>query len=144
MLNNIEKVIREYIPEVIHLSLATCANNKPWVCEVHFAYDNELNLYFVSLPNTRHSGEIRANPFVSGNIVKQFGLGEKPRGVYFEGTAKELGIVDKYDPAFITYDKRYDIGTPDGHHFYKITVDTFYVFDRIESEGEKYELKWKK
>jgi hypothetical protein len=78
MLKDIEKVIRDYLPEVIHMSLATCKDNKPWVCEVHFVYDNDLNLYFVSLPSTRHSSELRANPYVSGNIVKQFKLGEKP------------------------------------------------------------------
>jgi len=36
---NIEQKIREYLPQVIHLSLATSSENKPWVGEVHFAYD---------------------------------------------------------------------------------------------------------
>lgn len=45
---DIEKTIRNYFPQVIHMSLATCADNKPWICEVHYVFDNELNLYFRS------------------------------------------------------------------------------------------------
>ena len=32
----IERIIREYLPQIIHMSLATVKDNKPWVCEVHF------------------------------------------------------------------------------------------------------------
>ena len=45
--DEIEKIIREYITKIPHMSLAAVSDNKPWVCEVHFAYDNDLNLYFV-------------------------------------------------------------------------------------------------
>ena len=65
---DIEKLIREYLPQIIHLSLGTSANNKPWVCEVHFAYDESLNLYYRSLTLRRHSQEIAENPNF-GNIV---------------------------------------------------------------------------
>jgi len=82
-----EKIIRNYLPQVIHMSLATCANNKPWVSEVHFVFDNELNFYFRSTPQRRHSEEIATNPNVAGNIVTQHFLGQKVRGVYFEGLA---------------------------------------------------------
>ncbi|HLZ15367.1 MAG TPA: hypothetical protein VKQ34_05305 [Candidatus Saccharimonadales bacterium] len=37
---DIEQIIRDYLPDVVHMSLATCKDNKPWVCEVHFAYDD--------------------------------------------------------------------------------------------------------
>src|SRR5438105_3492644 len=88
---DIERVIREYLPQMVHLSLGTSKDNKPWVCEVHFAYDEHLNLYFRSLKSRRHSQEIALNPNVAGNIVKQHAVGEYPRGVYFEGTAELLG-----------------------------------------------------
>ena len=72
---NIEKIIREYIPEIIHMSLATSSHNTPWVCEVHYAFDDDLNLYFRSLSSRRHSQEIANNPKVAGNIIKQYKLG---------------------------------------------------------------------
>ncbi len=56
---DVEKVIREYLPKVIHMSLATCVDNRPWVCEVHFVYDDDLNLYWRS---TRSVGTARKLP----------------------------------------------------------------------------------
>ncbi len=149
---DIEKVIREYIPEVIHMSLATCLDNKPWVCEVHYAYDDNLNFYFWSKPSSRHCTEMAMNPNVSGNIVEQHDGTMKPRGVYFEGTAEELNDVTEDDVAFKVYSARFDrdkdmldeTKEENGHRFYKITVDTFYLFDSRESKpSKKYELSWK-
>lgn len=149
---DIEKTIREYLPQVIHMSLATSKDNKPWVCEVHFAYDNELNIYFRSKPDRRHSLEIAANPHIAGNIVTQHVEGQKPRGVYFEGTAELLTDVDENHPAYTSFNQRFntsketleDAKTESGHKFYKITVNTFYLFDSRESTpGQKYMLTWK-
>jgi uncharacterized protein YhbP (UPF0306 family) len=148
---NTEQTIRDYLPQIIHLSLATVKNNKPWVCEIHFAYDDDLNLYFRSLSSRRHSQEIAENPNVAGDIVKQHQLDEYPLGVYFEGTAKLLEAGDEQNKAFEAIKARLEAGDeileeakrPDGHQFYKVTVDTFYVFGKFGDEGgKKYELKW--
>lgn len=152
MLQDIEQVIREYLPEVIHMSLATVRENYPWVCEVHYVFDDELNLYFRSTAARRHSQEIALNPRVAGTIVKQHQKGEKPRGVYFEGTAALLEGVHEQHVAYRKYCERFgttaaildEAATDTGHKFYKITVHKFYVFDSIAaSPGRKYELVWK-
>jgi len=148
---DVEQVVREYLPQVIHLSLATCKDNKSWVCEVHFAFDQDLNLYFRSKPSRRHSIEIESNPQVAGNIITQHEIGEKVRGVYFEGIAEKLSDIDETNPAYLEYCKRFDRNeeileeakAPDGHAFYKISVKSFYLFDGRESNpGKKYELAW--
>src|SRR6478672_10503126 len=87
---DIERLVRENIDKSIHMSLATVRDNIPWVCEVHFAYDDDLNLYWRSLKDRRHSLEIADNPNVAGNIVDKFAVGEPPVGVYFEGAAELL------------------------------------------------------
>ncbi len=149
---DVEKTIRDYFPNIIHLSLATCVSNKPWVCEVHYVFDDELNLYFLSIPQRRHSKEIEQNEHVAGNIVIQHEVGEKVRGVYFEGTAEKLLNVDENHIAYKLYCKRFKTGSEIlkeaeeemGHGFYKITVTTFYLFDSRESSpSKKYELRWK-
>jgi uncharacterized protein YhbP (UPF0306 family) len=146
-----EKTIREYLPGVLHMSLATAAGNKPWVCEVHFVYDDELNLYFRSKKSRRHSQEIAANPNVAGNIVEQHGLTDKPRGVYFEGTAVILEDFNEDHKAYKAFGERLGAGPgivedskeEDGHRIYKITVSDFYLFDSRESKpSQKYHLKW--
>lgn len=148
---DVEQSIREYLATVTHLSLATSKDNKPWVCEVHFVYDDDLNLYFRSNPIRRHSVEIALNPRVAGNIIREHEVGEKPRGVYFEGTAQMLLDVDEQHPAYIRCCERFghgptileDAHTDDGSKFYKIAVDTFYLFDAKESSpSQKYELAW--
>jgi uncharacterized protein YhbP (UPF0306 family) len=148
---DIEKVIRTNIDKTVHMSLATVHNNQPWVCEVHFAYDDELNIYYRSLSTRRHSEEITLNPNVAGNIVKQHALGEYPLGIYFEGIATLLETGDEQNHAFQTLRDR--LGTPesaleeaardDGHKFYKITVKNWYVFGKLDGQsGRKYQLEW--
>lgn len=150
---DIEAAIRAYLPEIVHMSLSTSRANKPWTCEVHFAFDENLHLYFSSKPSRRHSQEIADNEFVSGNIVTQHGLGQKVRGVYFEGRAKLLSEVTAENPAYRVYSERFNGGPgmleeakkPDGHAFYEIVVDTFYLFDARESSpSQKYQLRWGK
>lgn len=137
------------------MSLATCVDSKPWVCEVHYAYDEELNLYFNSLPSRRHSQEIAQNPNVSGNIVVQHSLGEKPQGVYFEGKAKMVENPEEIEVALREYGTRFtdrvdfakaELAKEDGSRFYKITVSNFYVFDvrgKLSPPG-KHHLSWKR
>jgi uncharacterized protein YhbP (UPF0306 family) len=153
-MNEIEQLIRNYLPNIIHMSLATCVDNKPWVCEVHYAYDQELNLYFNSLPSRRHSQEITQNPYVSGNIVTQHGLGEKPQGIYFEGMAAMVEGPEEVETVLREYGGRFtdradftkaELSKDDGGRFYKITVSDFYVFDvrgELNPPG-KHHLKWK-
>lgn len=149
---DVEKTIRQYLPQVVHMSLATSKDNKPWVCDVHFAFDEDLNLYFRSLTLRRHSQEIAENSNVAGNIVTQHFLNQPGvRAVYFEGTAKMLEAGDEQQKAFETLSKRLQLGDeileeaqrPYGHQFYKITVENFYLFDSYTSKpSQKYELKW--
>lgn len=148
---NIEKVIREYLSTVVHLSLATSKESKPWICEVHFVFDKDLNFYFRSRTNTRHSQEIASNTNVAGNIVRQHTAEEEVRGVYFEGTTELLDGVDEQHPAYQLYCKRFNTGpdileearTMKGHKFYQIHVKNFYVFDSQESHpSTKYHLPW--
>jgi len=149
---NVEKVIREYLPYVLHLSLATERDNAPWVCEVHFAYDDDLNLYFRSLASRRHSMEISENPKVAGNIIKQHSLDESAVGVYFEGIARLLEADEELKIAYKCIKERLhaednileEAKKKDGHKFYKITVKNWYVFGRFGlPHGQKHKLEWK-
>jgi len=148
---DIEQIIRENISKTIHMSLATSRDNRPWVSEVHFTYDSNLNIYYRSLTSRRHSQEIELNPNVAGNIVKQHTLDEYPIGVYFEGSAKLLEASEEQNYAFELLKERVnaaddaieDAAREDGHKFYKITVEDWYVFGKFDDNGgRKYHLKW--
>jgi len=146
--DQVERTIRQYITQVIHMSLATCADNKPWVSEVHFAYDDSLNLYWISTTDRRHSQEIETNPNVAGNIVTQHHLNQKVRGVYFEGQAHKLeGVVPEH-PAYAAYRARFGelehlklINEPDGPRLYQLIVSDWYLFDTYSGPSQKYRLQ---
>lgn len=148
----VEEIIRGYLPQIVHMSLGTCADNKPWVCEVHFAWDDELNIYFVSAISSRHCEEIRKNPHVAGNIVTQHFMNQKTRCVSFEGTAEQIEDLTEDHPAFKAYSKRFNtppqmVKAAQGEgkaRYYKITVSDFYLADGYESNPpHKYHLPWK-
>ena len=148
---DVESVVRENIERTFHMSLATAKDNRPWVCEVHFAYDEKLNLYYRSLPTRRHSHEIAANPHVAGNIIDKYDLGQSPVGVYFEGVAQMLGPGDERDVAFACINQRLKTGDdilkqaddPNDHQFYKIKVTNWYVFGRFGGDSaQKYGIEW--
>lgn len=148
---DVEKIVREYIDKTIHMSLATCENNKPWVCEVHFAYDGDLNLYFRSLTSRRHSQEIANNPYVAGNIVKQHLPGEVPNAIYFEGEAELIGNEAQRQKVFPYFQSRFNLkdnileeaNQPDGHQFYKIKVKSWYTFGLFDGpKVQKLKLEW--
>lgn len=149
----IEATIRDYLPQIIHMSLGTSRDNKPWVCEVHFSYDDDLNIYFCSTTDRRHCEDIKHNPHVAGNMVTQHHKNQKVRGVYFEGTAECLDDVDESHPAYQAVAKRYGKAfkiqaTSDEEHgprYYKISVQNWYLFDAYESNpSQKYKLAWGK
>lgn len=148
---DLEELVREFIDKTVHLSLATAKDNRPWVSEVHFAYDEDLNIYWRSLTSRRHSQEIAANPYVSGSIVKQHQPNEPPKGLYFEGRAELLGPGLEQAKAYNCIKNRLvvpdgifeEAQSPDGHQFYKISVSKFYLFGKFNDQPtQKYELSW--
>ncbi len=148
---NLESTIRQNLDNTLHMSLATSRDNMPWICEVHFSYDDQLNLYYRSRSSRRHSEDIALNPNVAGNIVKQHAIDEYPLGLYFEGSAEILEAGTEQDKAFVLLRDRGNAGEDaiedaakdDGHKFYKITVKNWYVFGKLDDTGgHKYKLEW--
>ncbi len=151
MIMDVEQIIREYLPEMVHMSLATSASNKPWISEVHFVYDKELNFYFLSKASRRHSKEIDNNPSVACNIVKQHTADERPRGIYFEGTAQIMDDINADSPVYKLYQERFAVrekllwevmNEPEGHKFYKIKPASFVIFDTVNFPNNSRQ-EWK-
>lgn len=134
----LRKLIEDYLKEAKLMQVATSKDNHPWVCSVYFAYDSSLNLYWISLPSTRHSKEIKNNNRVAGTIVLQHTPGDDVRGLQFEGTAKEIVNKKEIKLAMQYYAKRYKmpekrvnaiVDNKDGHMCYVIKPILFVLFD---------------
>ena len=61
--------IKDYLEEVKLEVIATSLNDKPWAASVFFAFDEKLNIYFMSSLARRHSEEILKNKRVAFAIV---------------------------------------------------------------------------
>lgn len=144
--------ITDYLKEAKMLQVATVKNNQPWVCTVYFAHDEQLNLYWLSKPNTRHSQEIKQNEKVAGTIVLPQNPGDKIRGLQLQGVAKELHNQEEVRAGMKYYAQRFGmneerveaiINNTDGHFCYKITPNLFVLFDTLnfpDNPRQEYKL----
>jgi len=135
---DLRKLIEEYIEGSKMMQVATVSGDQPWCATVAYAYDDSWNLYWISLPETRHSQELEANEKVAGTIANVDFYADGPRGLQFQGTAHLLSG-DEEAAAVEVYAKRMnregllkDIRSgKNPHKIYKIKPQYFVLFDRI-------------
>jgi uncharacterized protein YhbP (UPF0306 family) len=132
---SVEKLIKKYLSEAKIMQLATSANNQPWVCSVHFVADNELNLYWISDQNRRHSQEISKNKLVAATIPIKF-PDHPVVGVSVEGEAEvdsSPESIELYDSKFKLSDgfkKKLQSGEAD-EKVYVLRPKAFALYDQV-------------
>jgi uncharacterized protein YhbP (UPF0306 family) len=150
-MNELEQLIRDYLKEAKMMQLATGIDNQPWVCSVWFATDDELNVYWFSSVNRRHSGEVRQNPKVAAAFCLPQTPADKPQGLQLQGTAQELTDAKDVAKARACYEDRiFDGKTIDSlivhpekpHRFYRIKPSLFVLFDVVNFPDES-RREWK-
>ena len=90
--SDVRTLVAAYLTDGKLMQFATAVDNQPWVAHLWYAMDEGLRLYFISRNDRRHCRELRAQNRVAGAIVaiELAGLGQKVRGLAFQGTADEL------------------------------------------------------
>lgn len=133
-----EEVVRLYLPKVNVMQLATASDNKPWACTIHYYNDDNLNLYWISTLERRHSQDIAANPNVAATVMVHENNADEPYviGITIEGTAELLDEPD--DKIVLDYISKLN-QTPslmddiragrNPHRFYKLTPKSIVLFD---------------
>ena len=136
----LKTLIEQYLADAKMMQLATVANGKPWVCNVWFANDGDMNIYWFSSVTRRHSGEVAEDNHVAGAVCLSQTPEDKPRGLQFEGTAEVLDneadvqkAIRHYAGRIFPEEKvREFMAHPDKpHKFYKITPSLFVLFDVV-------------
>ncbi|HSW37802.1 MAG TPA: pyridoxamine 5'-phosphate oxidase family protein [Candidatus Saccharimonadales bacterium] len=144
-MNKLEQLIRDYLKEAKMMQLATSQNNQPWVCNVWFASDEGLNIYWFSSITRRHSQEVRNNPKVAAAICSPQTPEDSPRGLQLQGLAEELSNPNDVAKARSVYEGRvFDSETIDKfmahpekpHRFYRIKPSLFVLFDVVNFPDE--------
>ena len=104
MATNIKQLVKEVLDQGYLMSLAIIDNGGIWVCDVIYIHDDDLNIYWMSDPNVRHSQAIIANNRVAGTITVS-GAGEDNLGIQLEGIAEKIEG-NRHDLALKHYAKR--------------------------------------
>ncbi len=92
--------LTEVMDRTEFMALTTSGPEGNWVCPVQFSYDEHLNLYFKSMPHSRHMQDIRANPDVAIAIfsTNRFPGGDVA-GIQLQGQAKILSAQSEVEVA---------------------------------------------
>ena len=61
--------VRPYLELAELMGISSTSSNKPYSATVFFCFDEELNIYFLSTSQRRHSKEIVENPNVALTIA---------------------------------------------------------------------------
>lgn len=147
----VSELVKDYLQEAKMMQLATSVDNQTWVCNVWFAADDDLNMYWFSSTNRRHSGEIRKNPKVAAAVVLPQTPQDIPRGLQLEGTAEELSGAEDIAKARSVYESRiFDAETINNlmknpekpHKFYRIKPSLFVLFDAVNFPDNS-RVEWK-
>jgi ribonuclease HI len=137
------KTAAEYIDEFLALGtvmqLATSNENKPWISTVYYVADAERNIYWLSLPERRHSQEVLNNPHAAVAIaIKQelpvIGIQAAGEVSVVEDDAVVEQIVsvyvNKYDGVGKDFYQRFVAGE-NKHKLYKLTPTQLALFDEV-------------
>lgn len=100
--------LRAYLAEQTTLTLATITDDHtPHACDLFYAHADDLTLYFLSDPKTRHAQNIARMPRVSATIHSASRGWEEIRGVQMEGVAARVTDPLERTRAFALYVGKY-------------------------------------
>lgn len=87
--NEIKQLISSVLDRGYLTTLAIMDEGGVWACDVIYIYDDDLNIYWMSDPDARHSQAIMKRNQIAGTITVS-GQGENNLGIQFSGTAERI------------------------------------------------------
>ncbi|MDP2594190.1 MAG: pyridoxamine 5'-phosphate oxidase family protein [bacterium] len=142
---NLREQVKEVLANTHLMSLATSDENGAWATDVIFVYDDELNLYWMSDPDYRHSRAILKNNQVAGTITMSTKSKEPNFGIQFSGMAEKIGG-SRYDLALKHYTKRGRSAPAEsddvlqGDSWYKLTPNKLCLIDEANFGYERQDI----
>jgi len=90
MKDHIKELVESILDRGHLMSLATLDESGLWVSDVIFVHDNNLNLYWLSRIDTRHSQAILKEPRVAATITISNRSKEPNEGLQISGIAEKV------------------------------------------------------
>lgn len=127
--------------QIMQLATAT-SDGQPWICSVYFVYDDQLNVYWLSYPERRHSQELAQNARAAVTMPIKVDLpvislsaeGSVTR-VHDEQVVQKImeRYVAKYGEGRGFYE-RFLAGS-NKHVMYQLTPQHYILFDEVHHTG---------
>ncbi|MBP9670660.1 pyridoxamine 5'-phosphate oxidase family protein [Candidatus Woesebacteria bacterium] len=90
MSNEVLFAIKDYLSTHIQFALATNGEH-PWIATMYYGMDDDLNIYFLTSPETIHAKGLKQNPLVSAVIADSPQKPDSKKiGLQLYGSASEL------------------------------------------------------
>lgn len=125
---NIKSLIKEFLSSHIQFALATSGDH-PWIATMYYGVDDDLNIYFLTSPQTIHAKGLKANPKVSAVIADSPQKPDsKKLGMQIYGLATELKGESEIKSGFTIWCKVLGV------------TDPKYSYEGIESGDLHYRL----
>lgn len=91
-----KQIVLDFLKTNKMMQVATFGKDHPWIANVYYVFDNDLNLYFLSGEKTLHCRQIAENEKVACAISDSHqGLHDKQIGLQMWGTAKKISDLEK-------------------------------------------------
>lgn len=105
MEKDLKTLISQYLSTQKLMSMATFAD-EPWIANLYYVHDDELNLYFLSKSWREHSKAVIKNPIVTVSIADSHQPIYAPqKGIQLLGSAKKLNSITKLEWMFKMWNK---------------------------------------
>ncbi len=91
MIHEFHQFMREVLEKGYLLSLGIADKDGPWVADVIYVFDEDFNVYWMSLKERRHSRAIdQGYPRVAAAIAVTHGPDQPDEGLQISGTAQQV------------------------------------------------------
>jgi len=134
---DLNQMARNIIKNNQYVSIATTDKlGNPWISPVAYSYDKNWNLYFTSLPDSKHCKNIKATKKVVCCIFDSHQLWGEGVGLQIEGVSEEVTLRNAIEATKIYSKRKYPYGKikPGMIKFFLkelINKRTFYRFYKI-------------
>lgn len=153
MSETLKRQILTYLEAHNTMTLATCMGDVPWAATVFYASD-DLALYFISAPDSRHSQNLAANPRVGVTIQEDYHDWREIKGIQLEGTVALVDSLTGKAKAMAVYRRKYPeviklFANPASGvfyraflkvKFYRVTPDKLYFINNENGFGRREEM----
>jgi len=140
-----QETVREIISTNRYLSLATTDGKEPWVAPIEYLADDDLNFYFLSTGDSRHSGHIERNSTVALTIFDttqpeySANLSATLRGVQVRGSARRLSP-DEYPESVVQAINALNPPMPP-YSAFQVVPSAFYLPKLVDGVNERIEVR---